>query len=167
MIIWIIGIAGSGKSTISKVIYEKLKKNDKATVLLDGDQVRDIFSNDIGHSREDRLKNAKRIRNLCKLFDVQKINAVCSILSISEKDRNWCRKNLSNYKEIYIKDDIKVINKRGVRKLYSDYDKGVISNVVGKDIKFEEPIEPDFIIHNNGSKSELIKKSYDILKFII
>ena len=26
MIIWIIGIAGSGKSTISKVIYEELKK---------------------------------------------------------------------------------------------------------------------------------------------
>ena len=63
-----------------------------------------------------------------------------------EKDRNWCRKNLSNYKRNLYKDDIKVINKRGVRKLYSDYDKGLISNVVGKDIKFEEPTEPDFII---------------------
>ena len=52
-------------------------KNDKATVLLDGDQVRDIFSNDIGHSKKDRLKNAKELeiyvnyliyKNKCCLF---------------------------------------------------------------------------------------------------
>ena len=27
MVIWLIGLSGSGKSTIAKILYEKIKKN--------------------------------------------------------------------------------------------------------------------------------------------
>ena len=43
MVIWIIGLAGSGKTTVSDIFYKQLKKDKKNTVLLDGDQIRQVF----------------------------------------------------------------------------------------------------------------------------
>lgn len=167
MVIWIIGLAGSGKTTVSNVLYKQLKKYRKNTVLIDGDQVRQVFLNDLNHTKQDRLTNAKRIRNLCKMLDLQKINVVCAILSIAEKDRVWCRKNLSEYIEIYIKSDVKQIQERGDRKIYFDYDKGLIKNVVGKDITFEEPRVADYIISNNSTKKMFLVNTNNVIKELL
>ena len=167
MVIWIIGLAGSGKSTISKVIHNSFLKNKMPTVLIDGDEIRKIFVNDIGYSAEDRLKNASRIRELCKLIDKNGINVVCAILSISEEDRNWCRDNMSSYLEIFINAPIPLIEKRGYRDLYMKYDKGLIKNVVGKDINFEKPRHPDFTINNDKAKEDFIEEGNKIVRSIL
>ena len=39
-LLWITGLSGSGKSTISKIIYTKLKKKYSNIILLDGDVLR-------------------------------------------------------------------------------------------------------------------------------
>ena len=58
MVIWILGLSGSGKSYISKKLQKKLKKN---FIIIDGDVIRSIFENDLGHTKKDRKKNANRI----------------------------------------------------------------------------------------------------------
>ena len=60
-----------------------------------------------------------------------------------------------------------MIEKRGYRDLYSRYDKGLIKNVVGKDIKFEKPRQSDFIINNDTSKEDFIDEGYKIAKSIL
>ena len=156
MIIWVIGLAGSGKTTLANIIHAEFVKEKLPIVLLDGDYVRQLFGNDLGYTKIERLQNAQRIMSLCKLLDKNKINAICAILSISEKNRQWCRKNFSNYLEIYLKCDINIIQKRKNRDIYSDYDKGLIRNVVGKDIIFEEPRSSDHIINNDKSEKDFI-----------
>ena len=42
MVIWIIGLSGSGKTTIGKLIYKSLLKK-KNTVFLDGDEMRAVW----------------------------------------------------------------------------------------------------------------------------
>lgn len=166
MIIWVIGLAGSGKTTLANILHARFVKEKLPTVLLDGDNIRELFSNDLGYSKMERLRNAKRIMNLCKLLDKNKINAICAILSISEKNRMWCRKNFSNYLEIYLKCDVNIIQKRKTRTIYSDYDQGLIKNVVGKDIIFEEPQYSDFVINNNKSKKKFTMEINKILDTI-
>ena len=63
MLIWITGLSGSGKTTIGKRVYEKLKAKMLNTIFLDGDNFREILGNDLGHSPKDRLENAKRIHH--------------------------------------------------------------------------------------------------------
>jgi len=167
MVIWVIGLAGSGKSTMSKNIHLSFLKNKIPTVLIDGDEIRKIFSNDLGYSSQDRLRNASRIRELCKLIDKNGINVVCAILSISEDDRNWCRDNIPSYLEIFINVPIPLIEKRGYRDLYMRFDKGLIENVVGKDINFEKPRHSDFTINNNKSKEDFIEEGNKIAKSIL
>ena len=101
MVIWSIGLAGSGKSTISNIFYEKFINNKLPTVLLDGDEIRRIFGDDLGYSLDDRLKNASRIRELCKLLDKNVIHVVCYFVNIG-KGQKLVRKNFSSYKEIFV-----------------------------------------------------------------
>ena len=68
--------------------------------------------------------------------------------------RNWNRKNISNYIEVYIKTNINTIIKANKKKIYHKKNSG---NIVGIDIKSELPKKADIIINNN------FKKSLDIL----
>ena len=96
MIVWIVGLSGAGKTTLANQIVYKLRENGKKIVHLDGDLIRNLYGNDIGHSIEDRKKNADRICKLCKFLDLQEIDVVTSILSIFPESRQWCRDNLIN-----------------------------------------------------------------------
>jgi len=159
MILWIIGLSGTGKTTLAKAIVKKIRKNKKKVVHIDGDQIRKAFGNDLGYSPEDRKINAKRICSICKVLSDQNINVVCSILSVFESSRSWNRKNLKNYYEVYIKSSIKDLLKRDSKNLYSKFQKGKIKKVTGFDIKFEEPAKSNLVINNNSSLKIFLKYS--------
>ena len=67
-----------------------------------------------------------------------------------DSTRNWNKKNISNYVEVYIKTNIKTIIKANKKKIYH---KKNSSNIVGVDIKPELPKKADIIINNNFNKS--------------
>ena len=167
MVIWVIGLAGSGKTTVATVLCDAFWAAKKPVVLLDGDNVREVFGNDLGFTKRERLSNASRIRSLCYLLDQQNINVVCAILSISQVDRDWCRTNLTNYKEIYLNVSVDMIEARGDRDIYRQYKEGETKNVVGCDIKFEVPDKADFILENTNSIDDLINKTNTIARIIL
>lgn len=163
MVIWVIGLSGSGKTTFANELYLSIINDNKKFVKIDGDVIRDIFQNDLGHNYKDRRRNANRIMRLCHFLDQNGINVICSILSISEKDRAWNRKNISNYFEIFIDVKMDILKKRNSKGLYESYEKGKIKNVVGCDIKFDEPVNCDYRIENNIDLNFLFSH-LDILK---
>ena len=99
----------------------------------------------------------------CKLSNfivAQKINVIFAVVGLMSGIREWNRKNIKNYLEIYIKSDIKKIKKKGLKKIYKNRTK----QIVGLDIKPELPKKPDIKIINKFDKNldelkkELIKK---------
>ena len=56
MVIWVIGLSGAGKTTLAKEVMSRAKKINKKLVHIDGDALREIFDNDLGHSIDDRKK---------------------------------------------------------------------------------------------------------------
>ena len=87
MVIWLMVFPGRqdyDRKRGAKIMEPKWRK----AVLVDGDAFREIMGDDLGHSMEDRRKNAGRISRLCKLLDDQKIDVVCCILSILRNREN-------------------------------------------------------------------------------
>lgn len=149
MVTWMIGLSQAGKTTLSRLLYDKLKPNVDNLVLLDGDTIRDLFRNDVDHTIGGRKINAERLSRLSKFLSDQNIHVIAAVLSIFPDWQAWNRKNIINYKEIYIKASMEVLEKRDANNLYFRAKKGEIKNVVGVDIPFPEPKNPDLIIENN------------------
>lgn len=139
-------MSGAGKTTLGRAFYERIKPTCPHLVRLDGDQLRDVFANDVDHSIEGRRRNAARISNLCRLLDAQNIHVVASVLSIFPEWQEWNRRNFSAYFEIFLDIPLHVLKTRDTRGLYTKAEAGLVRDVVGVDIPFPRPVEPDLIL---------------------
>ena len=59
-------------------------------VHLDGDAIREIMGNDLGHTLKDRIQNAFRISRMCHFLQQQgQIGHVCSTMSLYPEIWHW------------------------------------------------------------------------------
>jgi len=153
MVIWLIGLSGAGKTTIAREVYGQWKSTSSNTVLIDGDEIREIFKHnksDTAYTIGGRRENAERIVGLCRWLDRQDINVVCSILCIFEDILESNQKNYSSYFEVFVSVPLDILKQRDVNNLYKPAIEGEKQNVVGVDIPFPTPRSPDIIIDNSN-----------------
>ena len=166
MVIWFIGKSAAGKTYIGRKLYDALSVNYANIVFLDGDQLRNAISKDLGHSKKDRYISEERRSKLSKILSDQDIHVIMSGISNEPEIREWNKKNIKDYLEIYLKTDKKTLYGRDPKGIYKNYLKGNIKNVVGEDIVFQEPVAPWMTIDNdsdNNSK-EIIESIFLKLK---
>lgn len=150
---WITGLSGAGKTSIGTLLYEKMKQKYPNTVFLDGDALREVFGNDLGYTREERIKCAMRYARLCKMLQEQEMNVICCTISMFDVIRSWNRENIKNYREIYVKVSMEVLTKRNQKGLYSNSMDLICKDVAGIHVNVEEPKNPDMVLENNGDVS--------------
>lgn len=167
MVIWLIGLAGAGKTAIGSELYERLKAQKPNVVFLDGDNFRKIMGDDLGHDLDDRHRNAWRMCRFCKYLDDQNIDVVCAILSLFHDTQEWNRQNYSEYLEVFIDVPMDVLFARDQKGLYSGARAGRIKNVAGMDLHFEPPAAPDLVVSNGRadlSPADQAEKILDHMK---
>jgi adenylylsulfate kinase-like enzyme len=164
-LIWITGLAGSGKTTLGKKLYYILKKENLNYVFIDGDSFREIMGNDTGHDISDRLRNAYRIARMCKFLTDQEINVVCSTMSLFKEIHQFNEINNTEYFEIFLNVDIEELIKRDQKGLYSKALSGEVKNVIGIDLPYDKPEAPDLVLKNN-IKADLENNINQILNLI-
>ena len=106
ILFWVTGLSGSGKTRIAKRIVGDINKSYGKTIVLSGDDIRNIFKLK-GYSYKERLDTVFKYCKLAKKITSQNINVIFAVIGMMEKLRNWNRKNQSNYVEIFIKSDLK------------------------------------------------------------
>ena len=148
MVIWFIGLSGSGKSYFANQILKILNKKKIKTIHIDGDEVRKYITKDLKYSVNDRKKNSILISGLCKFLEAKGYTVICSILSIFPKHQKNNRKIFKKYIQIFIDVDLNKLKKRNNKRLYDK------RNVIGKKIKFPKPYKSDLIISNNFQKKK-------------
>jgi adenylylsulfate kinase len=140
MVIWIIGLSGSGKTYLSKKLFQRFKGKK---ILVDGDVVRKYITYNLRYTKVDREKNSILISDLCKFLESQGFLVVCSILSIFKNHQKLNRNKFINYFQIFLKTNLSELKKRNRKNIYNK------KNVVGHKINFPYPYKNDLIIKNN------------------
>src|SRR5579864_5513631 len=152
--IWFTGLSGAGKSTLSEIIEQRLKERGRNVEVLDGDIVRTHLSKGLGFSREDRDTNIKRIAFVCSLLTRNGVVAISAAISPYREAREWARKEIGNFVEVYVKCPIEVCRERDVKGLYKLVDEGKIKGFTGVDDPYEEPQHPELVIETDKETIE-------------
>ena len=143
LILWFTGLSGAGKTTISKVVAEKLKKRGQKVEILDGDIVRENLSKGLTFSKEDRDINIRRIGFVAHLLSRNGVVAITAAISPYKAIRNEIREMYDNFIEVYINAPLEVCEQRDVKGLYAKARSGEIKNFTGIDDPYEPPDNPE------------------------
>ncbi|MHB8908671.1 MAG: sulfate adenylyltransferase subunit CysN [Syntrophales bacterium] len=150
-VLWLTGYSGSGKSTISRHLENKLFEADCQTMLLDGDNVRQGLCGDLGFSEADRSENIRRVGEVARLFFESGHIVICSFISPFIRDRQLVRSFFpeTRFIEIYVKCDLEVCKKRDPNGLYKKALAGEISEFTGVSSPYEEPPAPEIVVETD------------------
>lgn len=140
---WVTGLSGSGKTTFAYYLQNELKKTKAVSLIIDGDEIRDILKYKNSYSKEERLELAYQYSNLAKLINKQNINVICSTISLFHEIHEYNRNNIDRYCEIFLDKDLNEIKNKDKKNIYKKN-----KNVVGVDLKAEFPKKPDYTIKN-------------------
>jgi len=147
-VLWLTGLSGSGKSTIAVEVERVLLGRGVHTYILDGDNVRDGLSGDLGFSDEDRRENIRRIGEVTRLFIDAGVVLLTAFISPFREDRDRVRSLMGSgeFFEIFSRCPLELCEERDPKGLYAQVRAGGISDFTGIDSPYEEPLKPELVL---------------------
>ena len=152
--IWLTGMSGAGKSTISTILEERLRKAGARVELLDGDVVRTNLSKGLGFSKEDRDTNVRRIGFVCELLSRNGVVAIAAAISPYRRVREEVRARIRNFIEVHVDCPLEVLSARDVKGLYRKALAGEIPQFTGISDPYEPPLAPEVAVDTSREAPE-------------
>merc|ERR1711881_729311 len=154
--LWMTGLSGSGKSTVSVALEDALVHGQPKSYFvyrLDGDNLRFGLNRDLGFSAEDRKENVRRVAEVSKLFAEAGAIVVAGLISPYAADRQFARELHKNaslpFLEVFIDAPLDVVEGRDPKGLYQKARQGKIKGFTGIDAPYEVPENPELHIRTN------------------
>ena len=147
--LWLTGMSGAGKSTISDQIMARFHAVGAKVELLDGDVVRTNLSQGLGFSREDRDINIRRIGFVADLLSRNGVIVVVAAISPYRETRDEVRSKIANFMEVFVNAPIEVLAQRDVKGLYKRALAGEVGNFTGISDPYEPPVNPDVTVRTD------------------
>merc|ERR1719333_1569100 len=152
--LWMTGLSGSGKSTVSVALEHALVSGQSKfyfTYRLDGDNLRYGLNRDLGFAPADRKENVRRVSEVAKLFAEAGAIVICGLISPYKADREFAREVHTNaslpFMEVYAEASIEALTKRDPKGLWKKALAGEIKGFTGLDAPYEAPDNAEIHIH--------------------
>ena len=167
-IIWLTGLSGSGKSTVSSALDRELFNLGIQTYILDGDNIRHGLNSNLGFSPEDRVENIRRVAETAKLLADAGIVVISAFISPYQNDRRRAREIACeaglDFFEIYIAAPLEVCEQRDTKGLYKKARAGEIKEFTGIDAPYEAPESAEIVVATD--KQNITESVAQILEFL-
>jgi len=155
LVVWLVGLSGSGKSTIAMALEKLLFSRGYFAQMLDGDNIRSGINGDLGFSDEDRRENIRRIAEIARLYAQSGVITINSFISPTRSIRQMTRDIIGpDYFEVFVDTPLDVCEQRDVKGLYAKARKGELKGFTGIDAPFEAPKNPDLILRTENKSIE-------------
>jgi adenylyl-sulfate kinase len=153
--LWFTGLSGAGKTTVSKVVEEELRKRRQRLEILDGDVVRENLSKGLGFSKEDRDTNIRRIAFVADLLSRNGVPVITAAISPYRELRDEARETQGErFIEVFVKASVEACAERDVKGLYKKAFAGEIKEFTGVSDPYEEPLNPEIVLETEDETPE-------------
>jgi len=162
--VWVTGLPGSGKSTVARVLIEKLKKHKINAQVLSSDMLRRVITPNPKYTDEEREIVYGAIVFIAKLLTQNGVNVVIDATANRKKYRENARREIPKFIEAYIKCPLKICIEREAKRkgrtfyapegIYRKAFTGESSTVPGIGVPYEEPENPEVIIDSDKLNPE-------------
>jgi adenylylsulfate kinase len=152
MIIQFCGLSGAGKTTLAKLVKEKLERKYQPVEVIDGDEYRETLCKGLGFSKEDRQENVRRMAFVAAQLSKHGVISIISSINPYNDTRKEISDKYSNVKLVHVDCSISVLKKRDTKNLYRkallpDGHPEKIYNLTGVNDSFDIPANPDLYIN--------------------
>lgn len=146
--LWLTGLSGSGKSTISRALEEAFNARGTHCYVLDGDNIRHHLNRDLGFTPEDRNENIRRIGEVARLMTDAGLIVVTAFISPYREDRERARsiQKEGDFLEVHLDVDVETCESRDPKGLYKRARSGEIQNFTGISAPYEAPENPEITL---------------------
>ena len=148
-LLYLIGVSGSGKTTISKALEKRLVSDYEVNRLqvIDGDMIRNEFGDIFGYTFEERMRCNRAVCVVCSYLLRNNISVILAQVGAYKKMRNQVREcDPDKYVEVYVKCSNEECARRDVKGYFKKVNKGQMTNLNGINDTFEVPDSSDVVI---------------------
>ncbi|MCL1888240.1 MAG: sulfate adenylyltransferase subunit CysN [Kiritimatiellaeota bacterium] len=153
--LWLTGLSGSGKSTIARLLEQRLVSTGRLACVLDGDNLRHGLNRGLGFTPEDRAENLRRAAEAAKLLNDAGVIVITAFISPLQSDRDAARAIIAeNFFEVFIDTPLAECEARDPKNLYKKARSGEIPNFTGISAPYEPPASPNLRITTTTTSPE-------------
>jgi adenylylsulfate kinase len=147
-------MSGSGKSSLSSMVADRLRERGARVELIDGDIVRTLLCRGLGFEKDDRQENIRRIGFVCELLSRNGVIAIAAAISPYRACRDELRSRIANFIEIHMYCPLEVLVERDVKGLYKKALAGEIPHFTGISDPYEPPLAAEVTIDSSSESLE-------------
>ncbi len=150
------GLSGAGKTTTAYGVERKLFDAGRAAAVLDGSNMRQGISKDLGFSAEERSENLRRSSEIAKLLNDNGLITLCAFVAPSEETRQRAAGLIGSdrFLVVHLDAPLEVCRERDTEGLYGAADDGKISNFPGVSFDYETPAKADLTLDTSKQSVE-------------
>jgi adenylyl-sulfate kinase len=153
-VIWLTGMKRAGKSTLAKVVANRLITSGRSVELLDEDGDAKVLTEGLGDGREDHARIVKRIGFVAKAVARSGGIAVCAALSPWRDVRDQLRKEARRFAEVFVDCSMEKLMERDADGTYKRALAGEAKNVPGVDVPYEPPQHAEITLRTEQESVE-------------
>ena len=155
--IWITGLVGSGKSTVTYGLEKALYEEGYSVVVLDSSVVRSGLSRDLGFSAADQAENLRRVAESAAMLNESGLIVIASFVSPGEDTRRQVAERIGTdrYVEVFVEASIAWCRKHDTTGCYGMSDHGLLRNLAGVDYPYEKPRNPALTVSSETDPVDL------------
>lgn len=162
------GLSGAGKTTIARDLRARLmERTSRPVTLLDGDEVRQHLSSELGFSREHRDLNVRRIGFVATEIVRHGGIAICAPIAPYDDTRKQVRRmidSLGGFVLVHVATPLDVCEARDAKGLYAKARAGTLPQFTGVTDPYEPPDDAELVIEGQRVTPE--EASSVILRYL-
>jgi adenylylsulfate kinase len=142
-VVWLTGLPASGKSTLAERLAARLREARVPSVVLDGDEVRDVLVPRPGHDDAGRDAFYQTLGGLAALLAHRGLVAIVAATAHRRAWRDRARARATDFVEVHVATPLEECQRRDPKGLYARAE--ALPELPGVGVPYEAPLYPEVI----------------------